>query len=161
MLIERGHEVGGGDVRSRLGTIAQVVDAEMLADGRLVLGASGTSRFVVTEFLQDDPYPLAQVEVLRDEAWEPSAAAALAVAERAVRRALAMAAELGEQWPQALFELPDDPSAAGWELCALAPVGPHDRQALLAAPTAAARLAMLTRMMEEVAEMLAQRLGGG
>jgi hypothetical protein len=161
VLIERGHEVGGGDVRARLGTVARVIEAKMLPDGRWGLIAGGTTRFVVAEFLADDPYPLAHVDLLADEGWDPAGAAALAEAERAVRRALAMAAELGERWAPAVFELPDDPPAAGWELCSLAPVGPHDRQALLAAPSAAARLETLSRMMDELAEVLAQRLAGG
>ncbi|MDQ2726260.1 MAG: LON peptidase substrate-binding domain-containing protein, partial [Actinomycetota bacterium] len=35
-LIERGHEVGGGDQRSRIGTVARLPDAHRLDDGRWV-----------------------------------------------------------------------------------------------------------------------------
>ena len=46
-LIERGHEVGGGDRRADVGTVAHVEEAEELDDGRWVVLAAGTRRIRV------------------------------------------------------------------------------------------------------------------
>ena len=62
VLIERGSEVGGGDTRSRVGTMVRVVQAEELPDGRWAVVAVGDRRIRVKEWLSDDPYPRAVVE---------------------------------------------------------------------------------------------------
>src|SRR5581483_4712643 len=64
VLIERGHEVGGGDARFSLGTLARLVRAHELPDGRYMVHAVGTRRLRVDEWLPDDPYPRAEVTLL-------------------------------------------------------------------------------------------------
>src|SRR4051812_43593478 len=44
VLIERGSEVGGGDVRFDVGTCVRIVEADELPDGRWVLVAVGVER---------------------------------------------------------------------------------------------------------------------
>src|SRR3954447_12098654 len=61
VLIERGSEVGGGDVRSPVGTVARILEAVQFDDGRWALGVVGTRRVRVTAWLDDDPYPRAEV----------------------------------------------------------------------------------------------------
>lgn len=61
VLIERGSEVGGNDVRHRVGTRAEVQRAEQLPDGRIAVLARGVDRFFVQEWLPADPYPVAMV----------------------------------------------------------------------------------------------------
>ena len=55
VLIERGFEVGGGDQRSTIGTVAQLVDVKDLPDGELAVVAVGVERIRVLEWLPDDP----------------------------------------------------------------------------------------------------------
>ena len=75
VLIERGSEVGGGDVRTDVGTVARIVEAAELPDGRWALAAVGVRRIRVVEWLPDDPYPRAEVERLATTRTdEPSAA---------------------------------------------------------------------------------------
>ena len=57
VLIERGSEVGGGDVRTTVGCTARVLDAERSPDGRWALLCVGEHRLRVREWLADDPYP--------------------------------------------------------------------------------------------------------
>ena len=64
VLIERGSEVGGGDTRFGVGTVARIVEASRFDDGRYALLARGISRCAVREWLPDDPYPQARVEVI-------------------------------------------------------------------------------------------------
>src|SRR4051795_8809471 len=61
VLIERGSEVGGGDTRFVVGTVARVVRAQELPDGGYALATVGIRRIRVTRWLPDDPYPLAEV----------------------------------------------------------------------------------------------------
>lgn len=75
VLIERGSEVGGGDVRASVGTVARIVRVVPLGDGRFEVAAVGGHRISVLEWLADDPYPRGDVE-----AWpeaEPVDGAAL------------------------------------------------------------------------------------
>jgi len=160
VLIERGREVGGGDQRVSVGTTSHLVESEMLPDGRWLAVFAGAGRFRVVDWLPDDPYPRAVVEDLPDPAWDSADDAALAAAEEEVRQALAMAAELQEATVAPGFQLAADPARRAWQLCAVAPLGPLDRQRLLEAPTAI-RLATLATEVAEVKRMLAFRLSGG
>ena len=56
VLIERGSEVGGRDVRTSVGTVARIVEAVELDDGRWVLGAVGTRRIRVREWLPENEF---------------------------------------------------------------------------------------------------------
>src|SRR5688572_31807327 len=66
VLIERGSEVGGGDTRFQVGTVARIVEAARLPDGRYVLAAVGTERFRVQRWLPEDPYPRAEIEMIAE-----------------------------------------------------------------------------------------------
>src|SRR5436305_2067376 len=71
VLIERGSEVGGGDVRVDVGTRARITDARELPDGRWYLLTVGTARLVVRRWLPDEPYPRAEVDDLDDDSPPP------------------------------------------------------------------------------------------
>ena len=66
VLIERGSEVGGGEVRLRVATVARILDVSLQDDGTLGVFAVGTERVEVLEWLPDDPYPVAIVTPLLD-----------------------------------------------------------------------------------------------
>ncbi|HEX4865382.1 MAG TPA: LON peptidase substrate-binding domain-containing protein [Acidimicrobiales bacterium] len=157
VLIERGQEVGGGEQRSTLGTAARFLDVERTADGRFLAVVGGSRRFSVVRWLPDDPYPRAEVEELADERWDRVGDERLADLEQQVRGALALAAELAEV--PVLPELSPDPMVALWQLCAAVPVGPFDRQRLLASRSIDERLNLLDQLARDAASLLAFRLG--
>jgi uncharacterized protein len=160
VLIERGSEVGGGDTRFSVGTVARIVAAGRLPDGRYLLATVGTRRLRVRGWLPDDPYPRAEVELLGELHPPPDARNARAEVERLLKRVLAMAAELGEA-PQAVgVELDDDPVQAGFEAAAAAPIGPLDAQRLLELDDPGERLAELRSLLADQAELLELRLSG-
>src|SRR5947209_13047689 len=128
VLIERGSEVGGGDVRFRTGTVARIVEAAELPDGRWVLVTVGTRRIRVHDWLAEEPYPRAEVSVLAEGPAGPDTPAARDEVERLLRHVLALAAEAGDDAAPATAELDPDPSGATWQAAPLAPVGPGDRQ---------------------------------
>ena len=162
VLIERGHEVGGGDSRFGVGTVAQIAAEAELPGGRWALLTRGERRIRVDTWLADDPYPVALVETVEEDPGEAVAEVdRLARAEREVRRALALAAELGVAGvAPATVDLDPDPAVAAWQLCAVAPLGPVDRQRLLEAEGAGGRLELLAGLAADAAELFAHRLSG-
>jgi len=149
VLIEQGHEVGGGDRRSSWGTMAQIAGARRSAGGSVALVAVGLHRIRVTEWLADDPYPRAVVAEAPDEPSEVSAEH-LAASTSRLRRLLARMAEAGAAGAPATFELSADPGPAVFELAAAGPFGPFDRQTLLAAPSAADRLDVFDALLSDL-----------
>lgn len=159
VLIERGSEVGGGDARFLVGTVAQIVEAAELPDGRFALRTVGVERIKITEWLEDDPYPRAEVEAWPDP--EPGAALAARHEQNTalLRRVLAMKAELREGAAPATIELSPDLVLGGYQVAAVAPIGPADQQLLLAASSPDARADLVARLLAEQEEILSFRLG--
>lgn len=162
VLIRQGSEVGGGDVRFDVGTAARIAEASQFPDGRWALVTVGVRRLRVRRWLPDDPYPIAEVEPLPDASLSRFDSHLLERAEKGVRRALALRSELDEG-PAIPFdvELARDAEVAIWQLCALAPLGPLDKQRLLEQPGPVDRLRRLGELVEEECEVLALRLGQG
>jgi Lon protease-like protein len=158
VLIERGQEVGGGDVRFSVGTVAKIMQTAELPDGRWLLDAVGTERFRITEWLPDDPYPVAMIEALRDEPSDTEAAERRTAVERLLRQVLALQVELGFPAPSAVRTLDENPSVAAFEAAVLSPIGPMDTQKVLEAPSTAARLALLETLLTEARQFLSNRI---
>jgi uncharacterized protein len=165
VLIERGSEVGGGDVRTDVGTLARIVRAEELPDGRRILAVLGIHRIRVERWLLDDPYPRAEIHEWTEQLHEPEAAEGAAddrvEATILLRRAAALRREMGEPAPPLDLELADDPVVAGYQAAVVAPLGPADRQALLAAPTVPARWRLLRELLVDQIDLLQARLAAG
>jgi Lon protease-like protein len=159
VLIERGSEVGGGDQRSDTGTVARIVDAAELPDGRYALVAVGVRRIRVDRWLPDDPYPCAEVADWPDPDPGPDHGEHLRTVLTRLRRCLALAAEAGDQAAPATIELAEDPVLAGYQAAAVAPLGPLDQQRLLGASTPDERLALLGDLLDDVTQVLELRLG--
>ena len=144
VLIERGHEVGGGEQRFLVGTLAEITQLGA-EEGAVGLVARGGRRFAVDRWLDDAPHPRAEVTELPDLEWDPGLGGVRAETERLVRRTLAKASEFTENlWPAGV-ELADDPAAATWQLAAIAPLGALDQQELLGATSVGL---LLTRLAE-------------
>lgn len=176
VLIERGSEVGGGDVRTDLGTVARLVRADEMPDGRYGLVAVGLRRIRVERWLPDDPYPRAEVVDWPDETPDggtaggdaPGGGPAPAVRDEErrrtlevlVRRAAALRTELGEPAPPVDLTLVDDLAVAVYQATLATGAGPADLQALLAAPTLADRTTRLEALLRDQIEVSEARLGG-
>lgn len=163
-LIERGSEVGGGDVRSMAGTVASIAEAEQLPDGRWALLAVGTRRIRVVRWLSDDPFPQAEVEDWPDDVVDPTmvddAQGALAERVSQYRRVMALASELGHP-AQPLADVSDQPLEGSYHLAMLSPLGPLDRQLTLTAPGPIERLRLLGELLDDIEQDLRARLAGG
>jgi Lon protease-like protein len=168
VLIERGSEVGGGDVRFDVGTVARIVEAAQLPDGRYVLATVGTQRIRVDAWLTDDPYPRAEVTRIEEPAVADDVALELRRddVERLLVRVLALRAELGEPGAgiAALrisgfdVRLDPDPLFASFGAAALASIGPLDGQRLLELDDPGARLDAVHSLLADEADVLELRL---
>jgi Lon protease-like protein len=159
VLIERGHEVGGGEVRTNVGTIAQVVQAEQAPDGRWGLATVGVGRIRVDAWLDDDPYPRAEVTEW-PEAEPGLGQDGVARLQALVRRASALRAELAEPAPPLGLELVDDPVLAVYQAAMGALPGTADRQRLLSTPGAADMGELLLDLLGDEVAVLEARLAG-
>ncbi len=157
VLIERGSEVGGGDSRFDVGTVARVVQAADLPDGRMVLATVGVRRVRVTRWLSDDPYPRAEIVALDDPPAGPGDADARARMIAAFAAVTEVARRIDDRI-ESPPEFDDDPVRGSFEAAAVAPIGPLDAQRLLATDATGARLEMLTVLLAERGEELRARL---
>ena len=168
VLIERGREVGGGDVRCDVATMARVVESRRLADGRLLVMALGDRRVRVRRWLPDDPHPWAETEDWPDEPEPASTSAPELMYELTglVTEARILALRL-QSGPLAQAEAPGpvdlggDLARAAYRAAALAPLGPLDRLEVLSTPTAGERLVVAHRLVSDATELLRARIEFG
>lgn len=161
VLIAQGREVGGGEMRCDVGTVARIAECvEVAGSGRFMLSCTTAERIKVCEWLPDDPYPRAVVEEWPDEPGESVGAGQL---EELEDRMMALFERIAEARDLPVPDRRDalgsglDFSDAGERLYALAsriPIGPADRYSVLSAPTAHARLAALAEAVDSVAAVI-------
>jgi Lon protease-like protein len=161
VLISQGREVGGGDVRCDVGTVARITECVDLAgSGRFMLRCRTGERIRVCDWLPDDPYPRAMVQAWPDEPGEPVTADQLEELEDRVMALFErIAAARNVLLPDRAVLLGSDADTVdpGLRLYALAsrvPIGPADRYSVLAAPSAAERLAALSDAVDSVAAVI-------
>jgi Lon protease-like protein len=161
VLITRGSEVGGGEQRAAIGTVARIVRVGALDDGRLTMVALGERRLDVVDWLPDDPFPIAMVVDADSPAVGPGTEALVDRARRAYRRTMAIASEMGGLSADPEPDLPDEPLAAAWFLCDAAPLEQYDRQRLLEIDAVDRRLEALIEGLDAKADLLRARLARG
>ena len=160
-LINRGSDVGGGDERTKVGTIADLVRNGEAEDGRILIVAVGRERIRVSGWLDDDPYPRAMVEPFPEGEIRAGIDDAIKKAAAARSKLLALAIEMGACGQNLDLDLPDDRAAAAWSLCEAAPVGSFDRQRLIEIDDAVERLHLLEQMMSDQTTDLVEVLRRG
>ncbi|OBI04121.1 ATP-dependent protease [Mycobacterium sp. E2462] len=159
VLISRGREVGGGDARCDVGVLASIVECVDEGAGRYTLSCRTGARILLSQWLPDDPYPRAHATVWPDQPGEPvSRAQVLEVEDKAMALFERIADARGVTLPSREVLLGGDTSGdAGDRLLTLAariPIGTADRYSVLAAPSAAERLAALSEAVDAVAEVV-------
>lgn len=153
-LIERGHEVGGGDVRNDVGCLARILAHDELPDGRWGIVAVGTARIRVERWLEDDPYPRAETSTWPDPGADHQAVELMAMAEIVVRDLLQLARDKGLATATPDVEMSDQPVEFSYQASAVMPLGPLDRYRLLTADGAGQRLGMLLDMAADARVVL-------
>jgi len=158
VLVARGSEVGGGDKRLAIGTLASVTDIGTL-DEFYGLESFGSQRFRVNAWLPDNPYPIADIDLLPDLIWDDSLMPARVHLEAKVRNLLALASEFGDLQYGADTELSDDPMDACWQLAGVLPVGGLDQADLLEAQSAGELISKTYEIVANLEEALKGMMG--
>ncbi|MCK8613228.1 LON peptidase substrate-binding domain-containing protein [Gordonia sp. C13] len=156
VLIARGSEVGGGEVRCDAGTMVLADVTDRLPDGRALLAGTGTSRFRVVEWLPDDPYPRARVEVLAEPEPAEADLERLHSIDQRLRVVMRQTLEAVGKDVDTIFAALDiidaDPLMADvspiYRWANRLQVEPHDQQRLLEAADPAGQLDVLEDVME-------------
>jgi Lon protease-like protein len=160
VLISRGPEVGGGDKRMDIGTIASVTNIGT-TEQFYGLESVGSRRFRVNAWLPDDPYPLADIDFIPDLIWDDTLMPARVHLETKVRQLLAFASEFGDLQYGPDVEFSDDPMEACWQLAGVLPVGELDQLDLLGSQSAEELIAKTYEIVKFAEEGLAAMLNQG
>jgi Lon protease-like protein len=154
VLIAAGREVGGGDQRHDVGTFAHVVAADERGAGQYLIACEMGERFRVQQWLDDAPYPRAEVTAWPDEPGDTVTGNDITDVEDRVMALFQRLAEVQDATlpPRAELLGEAEPGQdAGARLFALAsriPIGQADRYSVLAAPSAGERLAALNEAVD-------------
>jgi uncharacterized protein len=165
VLIAAGREVGGGDARSDVGTMAHITEVSEFGDGRYRLNCVMAERIRVVEWQPDNPYPRAAIQEWPDEPGEPVGADAIRDIEDAIialfeRIARARGADVSGRDIVAGADAAPDAAMWLYALTTRLPMGQADRYSVLAAPTVAARVTALREAVETVSALVEFQLSG-
>ena len=158
VLIARGPEVGGGEKRLEIGSVASVTDIGTL-DQFYGIESVGGQRFRVNAWLPDDPYPMADIDFLPDLIWNDSLTLARENLELKVRNLLAVASEFGDLQYGPDTELSEDPMDSCWQLAGILPVGPLDQVDLLKSQSADELISKTYEVVATLEETLKSMIG--
>lgn len=143
-LIRSGPEVGGPAEVHPIGTTARIVQLDRLPEGRMNLVAVGVDRFRLLERFDDQAYARGRVELLPDRTADVPPGLGERVGQL-FRRYL-----IGRGLPEsrlAEIQLPSEPLALSYLVAAALKTPSRQRQQLLEAESATARLRLeLTRL---------------
>lgn len=156
VLISRGHEVGGGEQRTDVGTVARIMVDTELGGGRHTLECLAEERIRILEWLPDDPYPRAEVEPWPDTDSGPVDLSELTVHLGRLYGLLDKLTE-GRATPPP-DDLPDDPGARLFALTRHIPMGEADRYAILSAPGPTERLDALSESISNTIDLAEWKL---
>ncbi len=160
VLIERGSEVGGGDTRKSVGTLAEIIDSEKSNDGRWLLITKGTRRIETSKWLEDSPYPRAEISFLDEEEFVSYDTEDWFKIVIHMRRVLAVLAELGDDVAPISIDISEDPHMGSFQMSSILPITPFDSQKLLEVDSVSKRCSLLKNFLVNLEETASSRLLG-
>ncbi len=179
VLIERGSEVGGEDLRHRHGVfvhIESIVEHEEL----LLVSGLATSPCEIAHWLPDDPYPRAHIDMQAmdalDDGQRYDIASSLTLLAQAIRLILETLSSIqgtdaasrnedvaiktiaaGRWWDERVED--GELWRAYWQLARSLPCGPFDRYSFLTPGSLIVRVKRLKQTVEHVREVVSFRFG--
>jgi len=153
--IVRGREVGGGDERLEIATMCKLAQVMVQPTGEYTFLALGQRRERVIEWLEDDPYPRAEVVEMADGDELPAATEVAAEINR-VEKVLI---QLGAEVPDHLPLVDGDERLAAFRLAGMVPIADLDRQAILCSDNPAERLRRFSQALGDLEAVLKFREG--
>lgn len=153
--IVRGREVGGGDERLEVATMCKLAQVMVQPTGEYTFLALGQRRVRVVEWLEDDPYPRAEVVEMPDGDELPPASAVA----REINRVEKVLIQLGAEVPDHLPLVDGDERLAAFRLAGMVPIADLDRQAILCSDSPAERLGRFSQALGDLEAVLKFRGG--
>lgn len=155
-LIERGSEVGGGDVRFDVGTLARVLMRRELEDGRLAVVVGGTNRIRVEHWMPEIDYPQADVsEFPNIEDEDEDSIDSVRVL---VTRVNSIATELGYESRSIDPVEQGGPTVRLYHLIDSTPLDVLDRQRLLEVERLSSRIALFRSLLTDLESTLLMKM---
>jgi Lon protease-like protein len=156
--IAEGVEVGGLARPHRVGCLAQIVSVDSLEHGGANLLIRGASRFVIDSVSHRRPYLVGRVRWLEEEPGDPAMLARLSErVGRAFREYVGGLHNLASQ-PRQPLALVDDPEQLAYLISATLQIDMAEKQRLLEAESAAARLRRCHQLLRRELVFLDQML---
>jgi len=160
VLIERGAETGGNDVRADTACVALMAGSSSQDDGTILTLNVGMDRVRVVEWLEEDPYPRAIVEQLEDGVADSNVDSVVDECRSLLTTLRALASEMGADVGDEPV-LSEDSIRATFQIAFLASLQPFDQQRILETDDPLVRAETLLRNLEEAVEMLRLELAIG
>jgi hypothetical protein len=160
VLIERGAETGGNDVRAGTACVALMAGSSSQDDGTILTLNVGMERVRVVEWLDEHPYPRAIVEQLEDGVADPSVDAVVDECRSLLTTLRALASEVGADVGDEPV-LSEDSIRATFQIAFLASLQPFDQQRILETDDPLVRAETLRGNLAEAVEMLRLELALG
>lgn len=157
-LIEKGHEVGGGDQRCNIGTLASIRQLEDSGSGQFELNCLGERRIRVIEWLPEIPYPKALIKNEEADDFESLNKDKVGVLREILASTHTKFAKLSRVTFSPLPAITDATIRTLYHLAELSFLGPYDRYRILAAETLEERLRLLKELLEESDEAFTNEL---
>jgi Lon protease-like protein len=156
VAIRKGRETGVDGISAlyEIGCTATLREVTAHDDGRFELTTVGTQRFRLAELDYSEPYLQGEVDLLTEQTGDqPAALLAAQSVQRAFRGYLDVLSARGVA-KVSVPELPEEPVLLSYLVAASMIIDLNDRQALLAEPDAAGRLAAERAMLARETSML-------
>ena len=152
-LIEKGHEVGGGDERHEFGTVSEILQIAEMGSEQLAISCVGRKRFRVSKWLEDSPYPKAVVEIdevadselIRQEQVEELRPVVLKIADTVFELSGIRQGKVIPSSANIIEEI--------YHLAEHSYLGPYDRYKVLSSETLEARFNLLNQLLHDLDEM--------
>jgi len=156
IAIRKGRETGidGISALYQIGCTATLRQVTERDDGRFDLVTAGTERFRLADLDDSKPYLQGKVDLLPEEAGDEAATGYAAQAVQAAFRAYLDALAARGATQLAVPDLPDDPVLLSYLVAASMIIDLSGKQALLAEPDAAGRLAAEHALLSRETTML-------
>ena len=150
VLIQEGAEVGGPAETLTVGTVARIINANELDDGRMDMLTMGMVRFRLLKTYDTHPYSSGDIELWEDEMGDTRRLPRLAqTAQHAYINYVSQLAELmDEDDSPAQIVAPQDPQVLSYTIAANLQIPNHDKQKLLEIETVQERLERELEILE-------------
>jgi Lon protease-like protein len=156
VAIRKGRETGVDGISAlyQIGCTATLRRVKELQDGKFELVAAGTQRFRLAGLDHSRPYLQGEVELLKENTGDEAAAGMAAQAVQAAFRTYLDALSSRGTAQVGIPDLPEEPGQLSYLVAASMIIELSDRQALLAEPDAASRLAAERALLSRETTML-------